>query len=198
MRAAIRVLGTTVRIWYAHLFSVTLWSLLWAALSVTVVLFPPATAGLHGVARSMVAGDSPTLADFTRAARRYGWASVRWALLNALAGVVAAVNLAFYSGMPALVAGAALMLLALASAWWLGAQLYVWPLLLAQDEPRLRVALRRALLLTLAAPLYTLTLLGAAALLTALSVGAVVPLAIFWGGFLALLGHVAVRERLRA
>ena len=178
MRAAIRVLGATVRIWYAHLFSVTLWSLLWAALSVTGVLFPPATAGLHGVARGMIAGDAPTLADFTHTARRYVWVSWRWALLNALAGVVMAVNLAFYGGMRSIWAGAALTLL-------------------AQSEPRLRAALRDALRLVLAAPLYTLTLLIAAGLLTVFSVSTVAPLAIFWGGFLALLGHVAVRERLR-
>ena len=196
MRAAIRVLGATVRTWYAHLFSVALWSLLWAALTLSVALFPPATAGLHGVVRSIAHGDPPTAADFTRTARRYAWVSYRWALLNALVGVVAAVNLAFYGSMSALVAGEALTLLALAVGVWLGAQLYVWPLLLAQETPRLRSALRGALLLTLAAPLYTLTLLIAAGLLTALSVATVAPLAIFWGGFLALLGHIATRARL--
>ncbi len=196
MRAAIRVLGATVRLWYAHLFSATLWSLLWAALSLTVVLWPPATAALHGVMRAIARGEPPTTADFTGAARRYAWVSFRWALLNALAGVVWAVNVAFYGGMRSVWAGAALTLLALASALWLGAQLYVWPLLLAQETPRLWPALRRALLMTLAAPRYTLILLVAAALASALSLATVIPLAIFWGGFLALLGQVAVRERL--
>ncbi len=196
MRAALRVLGQTFRLWYTHLFSLTLWSLLWAALSATVALFPLSTVGLHGVARALLEGESPTLADFAAAARRYALVSFLWAGLNVLVGVVGAVNLAFYGGMRSLWDSAALTWLALASALWLGAQLYFWPLLLAQERPRLWPALRSALRLALAAPLYTLTLLGAAALLTALCVVTVVPLAIFWGGFLVLLGHVAVRERL--
>ena len=58
-------------------------------------------------------------------------------------------------------------------------QLYVWPLLDRAGAKHLRIALRNALLLTLANPLYTLVPLIVAGLVIAFSLVAILPLGVF-------------------
>lgn len=198
MREASGVVWTTFREWYDSMLGLVTLNLLWLGLGLTLVLLPPATAGVYGVTNSLAHGKGQRLADFFATARHYAWLSIRWALLNGVVAAVFVFNFAFY-GSTSTIAGMIIQV-ALGSAGivWLGMQLYVWPFVFEQEDKRLRVALKNALYLTLAAPLYTLTLLGTVVLVSGVSLATVMPVAVFWIGFVSLLGNRAVIERLTA
>lgn len=198
MQAALSVYWQSLRDWYNGMISFVALNGLWFGAALTVVLFAPATAGLYAVAHSSVRGTGQHIDDFMQGARRDVWLSLRWLLANLLAGGVFAVNLGFYGSASGLVPKLILIALITLGLLWLAMQLYVWPFLLVQDDRRLRVALRNAAFLTLAAPVYTLTLLAGAALAAIFSLATIAPLALFLTSFLALLGSRAVLDRLQA
>jgi len=193
---ALRVAGRTLRDWYYSMLGLAIVSLVWAVCAVTVVLLAPATAGLYAVTNSAAHGTGSQLSEFVEGTRRYLWVSVRWLLLNVVVGVILAVNVVFYAGLPNTLSRVIFPTVVAASLLWLMVQFYTWPFLLEQEVPRLRTALRNGLFLTLGAPFYSLTLLVIVLIAIALSVATVLPLAIFISSFIALLGNHAVVERL--
>ena len=196
MQSALGVIWETLRDWWDGMVGLATFNLLWLGLSLTVILCPPATAGLYAVTNSLAHGKGQRLDDFVAAARCYAWVSWRWALINLVLGVLLAVNLVFYGSIAGAAAFLIQMALVIGAAVWLVMQFYVWPFLIEQEQKRLRVALRNALLLALANPLYTLTLLLISGLVIVLSLVAILPLGFFTMSFLALLGNRAVVERL--
>jgi len=190
---ALHVTWDTILDWWHGMVGLAVLNLLWLGMSLTVVLLPLATAGMYGATHRMAHGKGQHIGDFVDAARCYGWLSLRWALVNVVVGALWAVNYVFY-GTVALVIQ---LLLAGAGVLWLAVQFYVWPFLMEQEQQNLRMALRNALFLALANPLYTLVLLALSGLVLALSLLAILPFAVFTASFLSLLGNRAVIERLR-
>lgn len=198
MQNALRVTWETLLDWWNSMVGLATMNLIWLGLSLTVVLFPPATAGIYSVTHSMAHGKGHHAGEFFDAARRYAWISLRWALANLVVGAVFAVNFVFYGTLNKGWTLIIQVILAGVGIVWLAAQLYVWPFLMEQEQKRLRVALRNALFLTLANPLYSLVLLAVSGLVIVISLGAVLPFAVFTVSFLSLLGNRAVVERLTA
>ncbi len=196
MRASSGVVWRTLRLWYDGMLGLAVLNALWVAAALTVILLPPATAGLYAVTHSLAHGTGQRLDDFVTGARRYVWASYRWALLNGVVAALLAVDLLFYSGTESLWGFVVQAGLSMAGLLWLAAQLYFWPFMFEQEDKRVRVALKNAFFLVLASPFYALVMLSTVALLGVLSVAVVLPLAVFWVSFTALLGSVAVFERL--
>ncbi len=196
MQAALAVIWETLRDWWDSMVGLATFNLLWLGLSLTVILCPPATAGLYAVTNSLAHGKGQRLDDFVAAARRYAWVSWRWALINLALGALLAVNFAFYGSLEGMAAFLIQAALVSAGGVWLVMQFYVWPFLMEQEQKRLRTALRNALFLALANPLYTLTLLVVSGLAIVFSLVAILPLGFFTMSFLALLGNRAVVERL--
>jgi uncharacterized membrane protein YesL len=133
-------------------------NLLWFFSSALIVTAPPATAALYVLTRELGYRRRIDRLDFFRDMRRCWWFGWRWALLNGLAGVIYAANIAFYGTLdpPLNILGrggwtVAFML-------WLLAQLYSFPVLLEQERPAVRRALRNAFVLLLRHPVYTLVL----------------------------------------
>ena len=135
-----------------------IYNLLWFLVSVPVVTAPPATAALYAITREMGYRNSVVWLDFFRMMRRYFWVGWRWALLNLAAVVIYAANLMFYaqSDPPADFLGRGFWTAAFIL--WLVVQMYCFPVLLEQERPAIRTALRNALVLVLRHPIYTLTL----------------------------------------
>jgi uncharacterized membrane protein YesL len=79
---------------------------------------------------------------------------------------------------------------------WLATQFYVWPFVIEQEKRCLRLALKNALFLTLASPVYTFVMLGMTALVLVIGLATVLPIAVFVTGFVSLLSSRAVVERL--
>lgn len=191
---ALTVVWASVKDWLRHIVPLTTFNLLWLVLSLTVVLWPPATVGLYMVTNRLAYGRAMRLADFGAGARRYFAPGLQWGLLNL------AVFALFYSGVvyddtarrvPLLVQVA----LTLMITGWCTVQFYFWPLLLEQTGKGLISAQRSALLLVIAAPGYTLILVLVVAL--GLQIGLLVPpVGLLLVSLLALLGNRAVIERL--
>lgn len=197
MQAALSVYWQSLRDWYNGMVSLATMNAMWFGAALTVLLLAPATAGIYAATHSAARGTGQHLDDFVQGAREYLWVSVRWLLANVLVVVIFVVNVMFYGAAPGILPQFILIALLSVGLLWLAMQLYVWPFLMVQEDHRLRVALKNAAFLSLASPLYTLTLLAGAALAFVLSLATIAPLALFLISFLALLGNRAVLERLQ-
>ena len=198
MQSALAAAGRAARDGWHELIGLVVINLIWLAMSVTVILLPPATAGLYAVTNSVAHGTGQQIEEFLRAARRYAWLSWRWALLNIAAGGLLYMDLVFYRGTAGGLPFIIRWLLMLFAVIWLGVQFYVWPFLIEQEDKRLRLALRNALFLALAAPVYTLTMLVIVVVVLSLSAVTVLPLFLCAASLVSLLGNHAVIERLSA
>ncbi|NLF79403.1 MAG: hypothetical protein GX573_27230 [Chloroflexi bacterium] len=196
MRAAGAVVWNTVRDWYNGMVGLAAMNFVWLMLSLTVVLLPPATAGMYVVTHSIAHGTGAHFSDYGSGMRRYAWLSYHWALVTVSTGTVWGVCFRFYGAVASDFGGVVQAVLAAVGLVGLAVQFYVWPFLIVQDEKRLGLALKNALFLTLANPVYTLILLGTVALALIFSLIAILPLAVFAVSFISLLGSRAVVERL--
>lgn len=143
--------------WLVPLFVI---NVLWFVLSLTVIGFPGATAGLFEVARQVEKGYSPAISEYLQAVRR--WLVRAWAWGAALLATVgiAVVGVPFYAGQQGLL-WTVLLFLSVAIVFVLVAALfYFWPYMLIMETPRVYYAFRNALYTVLAAPLYALLYVG--------------------------------------
>lgn len=196
MRAALDVVWEAVRDWYNGMIGLATMNFIWFALSLTVILMPPATAGIYAVTNSLAHGKGAHFSDLWSGMRRYALASYGWALVNIAVGVIFGVGFEFYGRTAGALGVFIQTLFAAAVLMWLAMQLYTWPFLVEQQETSLRLALKNALFLTLANPIYAGVLLGTAALALAISLLTILPVAVFVTSFVSLLGSRAVVERL--
>ena len=198
MIAALRVLRRTFSDAWDATIVLAVINVLWAALSLTVILLPPAAAALFEASHSLARGEAPGIRDFLSGVRRHlvtGWA---WGLVNVAVWSVVVVNLLFYRSRSEPWAPLLQALFVVLAALWLIAQFYVWPFFFEQTEKSLRRAFRNALFLVFAAPAFSFTLGALGALIVVLSAVLVVPLIVITGSLLALLSNHAVIDRLRA
>jgi hypothetical protein len=192
----IQVIGRALRDWWDDWVNMAIINLLLAFCWLTIILGPPATFGMYYVTNCLAHGQSVGPRGLLEGGRRYFMTSWRWALLNLALGVITGVSYLFYGSLAAawaeFVQGGFIVLLAA----WLIVQFYALPYLMEQETQRIGLALRNGLFTALAAPGYTLLIAGAAALVTAVSVGSVALL--FLGGpcLVAVLGNRAIVERL--
>lgn len=125
-------------------------NLLWVLFSLTIILFPPATASLFETGYRAYGGQAPTVSAFVRGIRRWLIPAWKWAAPNLLliaAAMVVTRSLITDELVAALIAGSAALVL-------LG-QLYFWPYLMLQETPNLRQAARNSVYTMLADPLMT-------------------------------------------
>lgn len=132
-------------------------NLLWVLGSVLIVTLPPATAALYVITREIGYRRQIGWRDFIEAMKTRYFVGWRWALLNLAAAGIIFANLTFYSyldpstGLPLIGLWAGLTFL------WIVVQMYCFPVLLEQECPSVRIALRNAAVLSLRHPLFTLT-----------------------------------------
>jgi hypothetical protein len=198
MRAALDVFWETVRDWYNGMVGLAVMNFAWLLCSLTVILLPPATAGIATVTNSIAHGTGAHFNDLWRGMQRYAWVSYRWALVNIAAAAIFVVCFSFYGAAGGTLGVFIQALFAVAGLVWIAVQFYVWPFLIEQENKRLRIALKNALFLTLANPAYTFILLGMAAVALVISLITMLPIAVFLTSFVTLLSSRAVIERLTA
>ncbi len=162
MRDNLGVLWEAMKNFWDELFLLMLMNVVTVLLSVPVLTFPPALAGLWNVANRAARGRAIHWRDYWDGLRRYAWLAWRLALLNLLVTLVLLTNLRFYTPgiapfdlhptLSVWIRGVVLCLLFL----WSLVQIYPLALLLEQEDRRLRVALRNAGVLFVTNPLFTL------------------------------------------
>lgn len=192
------VVWKTIRDWYNSMIGLAALNLLWIALSLTIVLLPPATVGVFAITNSIARGKGQQWDVFWTNARRYGWISARWALINVAVVAVFVVNMMYYGKLDNTLGVFMSIALIVVGLGWLTLQFYFWPFVIEQEQKSVRIALKNSLFLTLAEPLYTAVMVSTAALAIAISVATVLPLAVFVLSFVSLLANQATIERLTA
>jgi uncharacterized membrane protein YesL len=174
-------------------------NVLWTAFNLLLVPGPPATAGLFVLTHRLACGQEASLRDFFEGFRRHFWRSWLWALVAGagffiLSGDVVLTGLLSNADYTIFIQGFFLMLLFL----WAFLLLYAFPLILEQERPSLRLALRNALVMFANNPDFSATLFGLALLIALLSALLVAPWGVITVAFLALLGNHAVLDRVTA
>ncbi len=148
----------------------------------------PATAALanvmHRVARELHVDRS----FFTDGLREYWRKALGVSAILALVNIILILNLVFYiSQAGSLIQGLALLFIVLL-AYWASVQIYVFPILVGMKEPSVLGALKMALMMAFANPLFSVLIVVIAALLTGLSVVLAILVLIAWPSIVILLG----------
>jgi len=157
-----------------------------------VLVFAVATAGVYYVTYRVAHAKTFHFSDYIEGIRLYWWRAILWILGNALVTVILAANVLFYARVQtswsAIVAGLFMALFIV----WVAVQIYFWPLMLAQEQPRLLLAWRNAFYLILANPFYAFFIVSFTVLLLGLSIGLTLPFVLMGMTLQALLGNNAV------
>lgn len=141
---------------YSALVALVVINVCWLLLSLTIILMPPATAGLYAVAVQARRGQGPYLRDYLAAVRRYllpGWA---WGVVTLALAFVCGYAIAFYSSVQAWWGSALLTVSVALTLVACLVQFYVWPYMVLQEQPRLLLAARNALFTLLGDPWHVL------------------------------------------
>ncbi len=157
----------------------------------SLLLIPPSTAAVYDLTFQMAKTRRVELADWWAGFRAYLRPSFQIAGVLAVSGVILAVDLLFYLGNSQQIV---FLVIGLAGLWvaifWFGIQIYLWPLLVSQEEKRQAQLWKNAALLALAFPFFAVGVLIVTALITALSV-AMPPLLLVWMPLVAMLNNRA-------
>jgi len=194
VKHAFRIAWSSLRDTYEELFILIGANLLTLLLFIPVVTGPPALAGLHHLGFHISAEKRVEFRLFWEGFRRYFLDSWKLAIFNLLVFGVLGVDIWFYMSR---VEGA-WRVVGLVGVWmllvWALAQLYTFPLLVRQEERKLFLLVKNAVLLTLAYPVFSLTAAVLLGLLLALSM--VVPIVFVLAGlsFAAVMSAHALRQ----
>jgi uncharacterized membrane protein YesL len=210
MKHVFRVVWAAIKDFWDELFLLMLMNIVTVLLIIPVVTFPPALAGLWNAANIVAQGRTIHWSDYFVGFRRYFWKAWLLALLNILVVVIVTTNTWFYS--PDV---APFEISPRLSAWidaffvvvgflWTALQMYVWAVLLEQEDQRLRLALRNAVILFIANPGFTIVLLVLLVAVAVVSWLVVLPWLLITLAFFAVVCNKAVihllepfRERMR-
>jgi uncharacterized membrane protein YesL len=157
-------------------------NVLWFICSLPIVTLIPSTAALFYATYRIAHGKSADRQTFFEGFRRYFWSSWLWGLLNGVvvAGLVA--NELFYTRTDSEgLVGLRGVFIAL-GIFWLGIQVYTFPLMLEQEQPNLRLAIRNSLVIFLKRPVHTV---GWAVLIGGLTVASTLMIWPVWMFFTA-------------
>jgi uncharacterized membrane protein YesL len=151
---------------YVALIPLILLNLVWFIISLPIITLIPATGGLFYATHKLAHGHSADWHTLLEGFRLYFWQSWVIGLVNVILIAIFATNFLFYSfadsGLAVWIRGMVIVL----ALFWLAVQIYLFPLLMEQEHPHLRLALRNSLVIILKRPLFTLGMtLGIAFLL---------------------------------
>jgi uncharacterized membrane protein YesL len=194
MKDAFRITWLSLRDTYEELFILVGANLLALALFIPVVTGPPALAGLHYLGFCIATGKRIEFGFFWQGFRTYFLDSWKLTALNVLIFGLLGVDVWFYMSR---VQGV-WRVVGLVGVWmlliWALAQLYAFPLLVRQQERKLFLAVKNAVLLTLAYPIFSLTSGLLLALILVLSAAVPVVFALAGLSFAAVMGAHALRH----
>lgn len=195
IREAFTLFGRMVRILWDELLTFVVCNALWFLLCCPIVTAPAASAALYYVA-DLAARDRPVrVGDFFEGFKQYILKGSLLGVLNLFIAVVIAANILFYGRLGARWAQFVQALWLAVALFWLIVQVYVWPLLAAQVKPNVLMALRNAVMLTLAQPVFTIMIALEVGAMFIVSVILMMPLMIIGMSAVALLSCMALHNR---
>ncbi|MFQ6058491.1 MAG: DUF624 domain-containing protein [Anaerolineae bacterium] len=192
MRQAAKVFRDSLRDFYDDGALLIAVNILWVGLSLPLITLPPATGGLYYVTNRIAHGYAVQVRTFFEGFRQYFIKSWQLALANLLVLAMTWANLVFYRRLNNLWLWLPRILLLYILLFWLAMQMYSFPLLLEQEDKRLKLVLRNAALLVLADPLFTVILAVLLLAAVALSAALTLPLILVTASFVSLVANRAV------
>ena len=165
-----------------------------------IVLFSISAPGIYTVGMLVARGKTFHFSDMLQGIKLHWWRGLLWAGANGLVFLIIRADIMFFiTDNPALPAwlngpgGIVITLIFLyVMVFWLAMQVYFWPMLLQQQEPKLVMAWRNCALLLLAQPIFAILVILFGIVLLAVSVGLIIPLVFVGAGVQAILGSAAV------
>ncbi len=160
---------------------------------ISLIPAPPATAAVYHVT-SFIAREKRIEFDYFWQGFKAYWGR-SWAVAGVLivVGAILAIDVRFFFDR---LDNTAFLVMFLVAVWavvfWVAIQIYLYPLLVSQDDKRLLLTFKNAALLTLAYPLFTLLILIVLVLITVLSVISLILMPTLWMPFVALLNNRAL------
>jgi uncharacterized membrane protein YesL len=158
-----------------------------AAVLLSLIPVPPITGALYAVTTKIAREKRIEFADFWTGFKENFWLSWKLGAIVLVSGAILAVDISFYFRQENVVYTAIAFLGMWALLLWLAVQIYLFPLMLIQEDRRVRLIVKNGGLLALAYPLYALIILVVTVLVTALSVFLVILLPTLWMPFVAVL-----------
>lgn len=156
-------------------------------------LLPVTTVGVYYVANRVAHAKTFHFSDFVDGIKLYWWRALIWLLANVVIIFMIGLNLWFYpanfEGFWVIIVGG-LWLAALF--FWIVMQIYYWPLLIQQEEPKMLLTWRNSAYLMLANPFYAFFMICFSIVLLAISVALTLPFVFVGMALLAVLGSNAV------
>jgi uncharacterized membrane protein YesL len=134
-------------------------NLFWFLISLPIVTIFPALAGLYYATNRLGHQRSADRHTIIEGFRAYFWISWRWGLMNVLVVAILMVNIFYYGVANTDLANVARVVLITILLLWIMVQIFTFPLLIEQDDKRLRTALRNSLVILIKRPLFCLGLL---------------------------------------
>jgi uncharacterized membrane protein YesL len=175
MSGSMRVLWEGLQDAFDSMAELVIVNILWVLLTIPVLTAPGALAGAYYMTNLIAHRKPVTWRTFFEGFRQFFWLAWLWTLVNILAGFVVYSNFKFYEQFSgtwvAYLQGAALG----AGILWMVLQLYVFPLLIEQEDRRLRIAWRNSFILLVSNPGLALLLILFLGLIVVLSVVLQVP-----------------------
>lgn len=190
-----RILKNAVVTWWDEWITWVLISLLWLISWITIVLGPPATFGLYYVSHELVGGQSLGVRGFIDGGKQFFLKAWGWMLANLVVAILTFANLQFYGQMQASWAAFVQGLFFLILFLWVATQFYALPFFMLQEVKSLRMAWRNGFLTTLASPGFSLVMFLVVVIVLIPSVLFLIPLFLGIPGLVAVLGSVAVKDR---
>jgi uncharacterized membrane protein YesL len=174
-------------------------NVLWIALSLPIVTWPAATAGLFYLMSRVVKEELDfepryaRMSDFWQGFRQFGWRGTLLGLIDLFALLLIVVALRFYGQSSTEWLRWLVGPIGLIGVAWAGAQLYLYPLLIQRPERSIWELAREAFLIAISYPIYTLSLLITAAVPAIAAVVLAGPVLLIFVSFLAMFETMALR-----
>lgn len=197
------LIGVNLLWWLAGGFTIAAavilgWPLLeiggpWWLAAVIAIPAGPATAALANVMHRAARELHVDRSFFTDGLRTYWRRALAISALLALGDMLLILNILFYISRVGSLLQAFSLFFVVLLVYWLSVQIYVFPVLVGMKEPSVLGALKMALMLAFANPLFSVLILAIAALLTGLSVVLAVLVLVLWPSIVVMLGSHALK-----
>jgi hypothetical protein len=191
------VLKYAIVTWWDSAVSLALYSVIWMFLSLTVVFAAPATFVMFYLVAEILDETAPDARVLLRSLLNFFLVSWGWLLANLVVTGIIWVNWSFYSGLGSPWSDGLSWFVAGVAVLWYCIQFYAVPFYMLQEKKSLFLAWRNGLYTALASPGYGLVLWIVIAILLAASGLLVIPILLGTPALIAMIGSVAVRERVK-
>ena len=125
----------------------------WVLILIPIVLVSPASGGLYYATNQMAHGHDAGAMIYWEGIKSYVWPSYRWGIMNFVVAFLFSFNIWFYDNATFQLAPYIRIIFIVSAVFWAVIQMYTFPLMIEQEEPLVKTALRNSLLAVARHPL---------------------------------------------